>query len=513
MERADLEKILLQLEEKEYIDPGYSFEKNEGRLRLLGSGGSSFVYEMFSWFRPQRRYAVKVVEAYSTSSAEAIIRAVRLQYSLSEQSDNIVRIITVWSFILTLDEDGLVTKVRNYYDTDDKADDEIILQMIVMEKLESVITGDKFGHVQLIVDNLKTEDGIVKFAKHIGSALKVVHDNYMMHRDIKLENIFWDKEKNIYKLGDFGFAKYVEDGLAETIGYTEGYGAPEIINRIRESYSVAADIYSFGISLYLLLNNLKFPGSDSYKANRVQYSKEFAMPAPYMASEKMARIIGRMCSYYPQDRYTSVEEIENDINAEEDDDSIYEFEESGDYETVLIDNYESKQAQEIFNMEADFENEFDESRVSYAETDKPFLIRKSVVALVWLTILGIFLYASFSGKIDILGFLHQFDLGWIVQIALFTIIHAYMLFLLILFDNEDMDRVFSVWIFVSKIIKYGFVLAGVILLVMGNAFSIEIPDIINRIHFLRTGIGMAMMDWVVCVCYFGLDYFKDEESE
>lgn len=75
----------------------------------------------------------------------------------------------------------------------------------------------------------------------------------------------------------------------------------------------AADIYSFGITLYLLLNDLKFPASSGYYANPVQYSEEFIIPAPIHASEALTRIVRKMCSYHIRDRYQSMEEVMTDI--------------------------------------------------------------------------------------------------------------------------------------------------------------------------------------------------------
>lgn len=42
-------------------------------------------------------------------------------------------------------------------------------------------------------------------------ALKYIHDSDLLHRDIKTENIFLDKNLNI-KLGDFGTAKLKQQG-------------------------------------------------------------------------------------------------------------------------------------------------------------------------------------------------------------------------------------------------------------------------------------------------------------
>ena len=38
------------------------------------------------------------------------------------------------------------------------------------------------------------------------------HDNYLIHRDIKAENVFFaDVKRNIVKVGDFGFATQVKN--------------------------------------------------------------------------------------------------------------------------------------------------------------------------------------------------------------------------------------------------------------------------------------------------------------
>ena len=73
----------------------------------------------------------------------------------------------------------------------------------------------------------------------------------IIHRDLKLSNIFLDNEGNL-KLGDFGLAAKVH-----TIGQrrrsmcgTPNYIAPEILSC--EGHSFEVDIWSFGIVMYTL---------------------------------------------------------------------------------------------------------------------------------------------------------------------------------------------------------------------------------------------------------------------
>lgn len=83
----------------------------------------------------------------------------------------------------------------------------------------------------------------------------------LLHRDLKPANILLVKKHRItdFKLCDFGFAEMVpKSGLSLLCG-SPGYVAPEILNN--ENYSFQADIFSFGVILYILLSGrCPFPG-------------------------------------------------------------------------------------------------------------------------------------------------------------------------------------------------------------------------------------------------------------
>ena len=86
--------------------------------------------------------------------------------------------------------------------------------------------------------------------------MKYCHENDIMHRDIKLENILVciDSKGRIYdlKVADFGLACKISD-LDEqqyTVAGSVGYMAPEII--MKESYNEKVDVFSLGIILYIL---------------------------------------------------------------------------------------------------------------------------------------------------------------------------------------------------------------------------------------------------------------------
>lgn len=314
LDKAEADKLLLQLEARGFIDSRYKFNREKDGLRLLGRGGFSYVYEMYDSLSPERHYAAKIIGLEDKAvNEDFILETTQIQYFLSEQSENILRVIALWTMKLHLDEEGNIQGITGVNEKEYPEVEGVPLQIVLMERLDNILSKDKYGNVKLLRDDLRTEDGVVKFAENVGRALFVVHNNSFLHRDIKLENVFWDEKLRQYKLGDFGIARYVGDGDAETVVFTDGYGAPEIERQLADSYNRAADIYSFGITLFLLLNDLKFPASDGYHANMVQYSKDFIIPAPANASEDMARIVRKMCSYRVEDRYQSIEEVLMDI--------------------------------------------------------------------------------------------------------------------------------------------------------------------------------------------------------
>ena len=74
-----------------------------------------------------------------------------------------------------------------------------------------------------------TEEMVLFFAVQIISAIGKLHDNLIIHRDIKLDNILIDRDGYL-KVCDFGLAEKIEKG-EKIDGYcgTPTYMAPEIL--------------------------------------------------------------------------------------------------------------------------------------------------------------------------------------------------------------------------------------------------------------------------------------------
>lgn len=95
------------------------------------------------------------------------------------------------------------------------------------------------------------EDEVVRMVAQICLALKFLHERNILHRDLKLENIFLTKE-GVVKLGDFGASKQLtsqSDKASTQIG-TPFYLSPELI--ADQPYSFSTDVWAVGILIYEL---------------------------------------------------------------------------------------------------------------------------------------------------------------------------------------------------------------------------------------------------------------------
>ena len=132
-------------------------------------------------------------------------------------------------------------------------------------KFESVFEDDENVYMILeycenrtFVDYIKKRkrllaEEVAYYMWQLFDGIRYMHRRGYIHRDIKLGNLFLDKEMNL-KIGDFGLAAQIDhDGQRKkTICGTPNYIAPEILFD-QNGHSFEVDIWSLGVVMYTLL--------------------------------------------------------------------------------------------------------------------------------------------------------------------------------------------------------------------------------------------------------------------
>ena len=314
----DMEAIMVQLNMQNLPFRKYELSALGTGMTLLGSGASAKVYEAFSKKDKEKKFAIKVI-GFGSKHVDSIAfrNSVEVQTNLGYAENTIVKLYDSIELRVWIEGEHDVVKVEEI-DLSEEAKPQgnyLHLQFILMEKISPVLESYRLTH-KLTPYKLAIfdEQEIMKLAYEIGMAIHHAHKSNLIHRDIKLENLFYDERTQHYKLGDFGIARTTDDGMASTVAFTKGYGAPEVVGTLDDKYDYTADIYSFGMTLYVLLNEMRFPESTDYHPTVFQYVQGYAPPEPVNGSDELVQIVLKMVSFNPDDRYQSMEEVLNELD-------------------------------------------------------------------------------------------------------------------------------------------------------------------------------------------------------
>jgi len=145
-----------------------------------------------------------------------------------------------------------------------------------------------------------SEEAAKELFKQIVSGLRYCHQNLVLHRDIKLDNILLDENRTV-KICDFGVSRFVKKGqvIKEQCG-TPAYIAPEII-RDKGYEGCYADIWSLGVVLYAMVT-----GTVPFKADNIEDLHKVILKGKYSApsflSENCKDLISKMLKLNPYSR-------------------------------------------------------------------------------------------------------------------------------------------------------------------------------------------------------------------
>lgn len=173
---------------------------------------------------------------------------------------------------------------------------------------------------QSLMDLLKkrkalTEPEVRFFMTQIIGGIRYMHTRRVIHRDLKLGNIFFDPDMNL-KIGDFGLAAvlHADKDRKYTICGTPNYIAPEVLTGKTTGHSYEVDIWSIGVMLYaLLVGKPPFQSKDvSLIYERIK-TNDYGFPEDKPISDEAKILIQDILSTNPLKRPTLDEILEYDF--------------------------------------------------------------------------------------------------------------------------------------------------------------------------------------------------------
>lgn len=173
---------------------------------------------------------------------------------------------------------------------------------------------------QSLMDLLKkrkflTEPEVRYFMTQIIGGIRYMHTRRVIHRDLKLGNIFFDPDMNL-KIGDFGLAAVLQADTDRkyTICGTPNYIAPEVLTGKTVGHSYEVDIWSIGVMIYaLLVGKPPFQSKDvSLIYERIKQN-DYGFPEDKPISDSAKELITSILTTNPLERPTLDEILEFDF--------------------------------------------------------------------------------------------------------------------------------------------------------------------------------------------------------
>ncbi len=252
-------------------------------LEKIGTGGMSDVYKAKD-HKLNRFIAVKVLKQEFSENANFVSKfRIEAQAAAGLMHPNIVNVYDVG------EEDGI------YY--------------IVMELVEG-ITLKKYIEKKA---RLSVKEA-VSIAIQVSMGIEAAHNNHIIHRDIKPQNIMISKEGKV-KVTDFGIAKAATSNtITSNVMGSVHYTSPE---QARGGYSdERSDIYSLGITIFeMLTGRVPFNGETTVAIAIKHIQEDLPSPRDFVPEIPVSveQIVFKCCQKSPDRRYQSMGELIADL--------------------------------------------------------------------------------------------------------------------------------------------------------------------------------------------------------
>ncbi len=264
-----------------------------GRYELLeeiGRGGMSIVFRALDR-NLDREVALKLLHPHLASHVESRRRFQREARAVAKLKHS---------------------AVLEIYDYSDAEGDDVFIAMELVEgtNLRSFLDG-RTG------EPLSSEAAALLF-REVGAALAHAHENGVVHRDVKPENILIGPQGKV-KLSDFGIAHLAGLSQMTTTGQILGspaYMSPEHIEQAE--LDARADVFSVGTVLYeMVVGRVPFEGQNPHAIIKRIIDGDFDDPirANPAVGHHLGRIIRRCLAPDPSQRYASAGELVDDLDA------------------------------------------------------------------------------------------------------------------------------------------------------------------------------------------------------
>lgn len=165
------------------------------------------------------------------------------------------------------------------------------------------------------------QDRALKFARQLCGALEAAHNEGVVHRDLKPQNILIDAADQLY-VSDFGLAKSLEPDMTamtqagQVLG-TPRYMSPEQVEA--KNLDQRSDLYSLGLIFYEMFTaELPFRAESSFQLMYKQVHEAAKDPRTVCPElpEYLANIVLKCLEKDPAKRYQSAREILTDLEAQ-----------------------------------------------------------------------------------------------------------------------------------------------------------------------------------------------------